>query len=401
MTALITPDVVAARAATAPPAPAQQGVVPRPRQPAQSGRLPLRRPHLAHRYDIAGIISVGSEVRLPELEYFRSPWLGQDLDIIVVRGRVGTGPHRHTTVSRAPDRGFSYEEHLGPLGANFSIRMGTPIEVTAGPLLARSPHVLYTNVIEALLRFVAVSRGRLLLHSACVEVAGRGMLISARTDTGKTGTILRLLREHGASFLSDDMTLLGPDGEATAFPKPLTISHHTLRAVDATGLTPWQWRRLRVQSRIHSKDGRAFAMRLAEANLPIMGVNALAQLVVPPPKYYAERLVTCRVIRRAWVEQAFVIERGAPRSAGVDPADALQELIDNTDDAYGFPPFDVVAPSFVIGEDDYDALRSRERDLLAAVLQRVPVTRLACDDFSWADSIATRMSRAATEPLPG
>ena len=27
------------------------------------------------------------------------------------------------------------------------------------PLLARSPHVVYTNVIEALLRFVVVNKG--------------------------------------------------------------------------------------------------------------------------------------------------------------------------------------------------------------------------------------------------
>ena len=110
-------------------------------------------------------------------------------------------------------------------------------KVVVGPLLARSPHVVYTNIIEALLRFVMVSRGRVLLHSACVEMGGAGCLLSARTDTGKTGTILTLLREHGARFLSDDMSIVAADGEATAFPKPLTISHHTLRAVQAGDLT--------------------------------------------------------------------------------------------------------------------------------------------------------------------
>ena len=63
------------------------------------------------------------------------------------------------------------------------------IRVTVSPLLARSPHVLYTNVVEALLRFVFVSRGRMLLHSACMEIDGVGVMLSARTDTGKTGTV--------------------------------------------------------------------------------------------------------------------------------------------------------------------------------------------------------------------
>ena len=90
---------------------------------------------------------------------------------------------------------------------------------------------MYTNILEPLLRFVMVSRGRMLLHSACVELGGTGVMLSALTDTGKTGTVLRLLREHGGRFLSDDMTVIDADGNASWFPKPLTISAHTLRAV--------------------------------------------------------------------------------------------------------------------------------------------------------------------------
>ena len=88
-----------------------------------------------------------------------------------------------------------------------------------GPLLARSPHVVYTNIIEPLLRFVMVSRGRMLLHSACVELNGTGVMLSALTDTGKTGTVLRLLREHGGRFLSDDMTVIDGDGKRALLPQ--------------------------------------------------------------------------------------------------------------------------------------------------------------------------------------
>ena len=66
-----------------------------------------------------------------------------------------------------------------------------------GPLLGRSPHVVYTNIVEALLRFVLVSRAA--AAALGLRRAGRaGVMLSARTDTGKTGTILRLLREQGA-----------------------------------------------------------------------------------------------------------------------------------------------------------------------------------------------------------
>ena len=99
----------------------------------------------------------------------------------------------------------------------------------------------------------------MLLHSACVELAGTGVMLSALTDTGKTGTVLRLLREHGGRFLSDDMTVIDRSGNASWFPKPLTISAHTLRAVSADDLTRSEWRRLQIQSRLHSKGGRSIA----------------------------------------------------------------------------------------------------------------------------------------------
>ena len=97
--------------------------------------------------------------------------------------------------------------------------------------------MVYTNVVEALLRFVMISRGSMLLHSACVSLDGVGVMLSALTDTGKTATVLRLLRDHGGHFLSDDMTVIDAYGNAVCFPKPLTISAHTLRAVKANELT--------------------------------------------------------------------------------------------------------------------------------------------------------------------
>ena len=349
--------------------------------------------YLPHRYDVAGVLTLGSEVPLPELEWFRAASVGRDLDIEVRVGMVGGAPRRRTrltTSSTTP--AVAYEEHLGRRGANFEVDMGDRIRVTAGPLLARSPHVLYTNVVEALLRFVMVSRGRMLLHSACLDLHGSGLLLSARTDTGKTGTVLRLIREHGATFLSDDMTVLAPDGTARCFPKPLTISQHTLRAVQAEDLNRAEWRRLRVQSWVHSREGRSIGTRLAEHNLPIMSVNALTQIAVPPPKYAVQRLVDCDVAASTQVRDLFVIERGSPRLEQLGEQQTVDELIANTDDAYGFPPFRWFAPTVVLGDDDYLTLRAKERELLTQALRGVTAHRLASDSFSWADEIPALLS---------
>jgi hypothetical protein len=289
-------------------------------------------------------------------------------------------------VTHAPQF-VSYQEHLGRIGANFRLDFTDRIEVTVGPLLACSPHVVYTNVIEALLRFVLVSQGRILLHSATLELDGRGVMLTARSDTGKTGTVLRLLRERSGRFLSDDMTIVEPDGLAHCYPKPLTISAHTLRAVDQDALRLHEHLKLAVQSRLHSRGGRSIGARLARMNLPIMALNAVTQAIVPPPKYTVDRLVPCEFAATTQVKELFVIERGPAASEELDHDRAIDILLANSDDAYGFPPFRFFAPAIAIGGEDYARLRQRERELVAKFLADVRVRRLARDDFSWADAI--------------
>jgi dolichol-phosphate mannosyltransferase len=175
----------------------------------------------------------------------------------------------------------------------------------------------------------------------------------------------------------------------------LTISHHTLRAVQAGDLTRAEWRRLKLQSRLHSKEGRNFGLVLAGMNIPIMGVNSLTQRIVPPPKYTVDRLVDCRTIRTTRVEELFVIERGRPALDDLPYAETVQTLVENTDDAYGFPPFRQMAPSIAIGTDDYLELRRKERAILCSALTAVRARRLSTDDFSWADRIVELLHRPA------
>jgi hypothetical protein len=139
---------------------------------------------------------------------------------------------------------------------------------------------------------------------------------------------------------------------------------------------------------LHSKEGRNFGMVLAGLNIPIMGINSLTQRIVPPPKYHVDRLVDCRIVRNVQVDNLFVIERGDPVLADVPFEEAIQTLLDNTDDAYGFPPFRQMAPSIVIGDDDYAELRRKERAILEQAMRNIRVRRIGSNTFSWAEDIA-------------
>ena len=350
-----------------------------------------------HYYDLHGIVTIGSDVVLPELAYFLTPHPVGDSagpDIAIRIGKVGKSRARTRLVRSEDGKTVRWEEQLGRNSANFAIHFGSQILVTSSKALARSPHVLYTNVVEALLRFVFVDRGYMLLHAACMDVGGRGVVLSARTDTGKTGTVLKLLRTSEGRFLSDDMTIIDSAGVARSFPKPLTISQHTLRAIDAGDLTRREWAWLRVQSRLHSKEGRGFAMKLADHNVPIMTINGWTQRIIPPPKYHVQRLVPCELGSTTTIDQLYIIERGVPHHEMVSQSQAIVELLENTEDAYGFPPYRYLAQALSVGGLSYDELRERERLILVSAMESVQIHRLGSNDFTWAEQIAAAIAPA-------
>jgi dolichol-phosphate mannosyltransferase len=357
-------------------------------------------------YDIHGLVAIRSEVRLPELSYFQVEPFSRAADITVRRGYVGARrmiPKVQATMSPGL---FVYREHLGSVGANFRVDLDNRINVTVSPLLARSKHVVYTNVVEALLRFVLVNKGYMLLHSATVRLGEETIMLSAQTDTGKTGTILRLLQEHpeNTTFLSDDMTIINGQGEAWSFPKPLTISSHTMRAVNKHVLSLPRRLVLGIQSRIHSKDGRQFALLLARLNIPIIAINAITQILVPPPKYMIDQLVpTARYKDTGRVRRIFIIGRGPEDEEPLSHDEAMATLLANTEDAYGFPPFSIMERAITLRsrnlrkgkKQDISLLRGRERAILSDFLSNMSVSRLTSPNFGWADVIPERVLQPA------
>jgi len=337
----------------------------------------------AYSYDIAGIFVVESAVQLRELGFFRTDDT-REPDLRIVINRTGSMPIRRTRFTADGDR-LLYREQLGAAGANFRIQMGSPITVSVNRLLAQSPHVLYTNVVEALLRFLLVSKGYVLLHSASLAVNGRATLLSAQTDTGKTSTVIRLVRERGYTFLSDDMTIITGDGRALSYPKPMTLSYHTMSAIAGKDLKGRQRAALAIQSRLHSKSGRSVGRYLGGMNLPIMSVNSIVQMIVPPPKYHINSLFDCEVGGEAPIEHVFLLERGEALQEEMSLEAAVDLLIENTDDAYGFPPFASFAPHLRIEGDDYPTLRAKERAILASALAGTNTRRLRVPGHEWAD----------------
>jgi hypothetical protein len=225
--------------------------------------------------------------------------------------------------------------------------------------------------------------------------------VTARTDTGKTSTILRTVDNYACSFLSDDMTIVSKDGRVLSYPKPLTISNHTLSAVNANSSLKW-WERiaLQFQSRLHSKGGRKIGMDLSQSKLPAATMNAIVQWIVPPPKYMVHRLIPkATYANEAKLAGAVIIERGPEFQEFLVHEQAVDTFVKNAEDAYGFPPYPILADSLSRwnGED----LHPAEQAIVAQALKGIRTIRLRDPKFNWWQRLPVIAQYSSTTQLVG
>ena len=348
-------------------------------------------------YNVHDIVRVASMFRLPELEYFRVQALSGEPDIrLRLERRRGErrrkdrgspqGPsnnERRAFKPRRAGKDIHYVESPGRLGFEVSIAHKQCVEVAVSRILGYSLHVLYTNVVEPIMRWTLVRKGFALVHAACVAVDGSAVLVTAQTDTGKTSTILRAVDRYSVSFLSDDMTIISRDGQVLSYPKPLTISNHTLNAVNKRAtLSAFEKFALQLQSRLHSRSGRRIGLRLSETRLPAATLNTIVQMLIPPPKYMVHRLIPgVSYVDRATLAAAVIIERGPRFEEIIGHHQAIDEFLHNAEDAYGFPPYPVLADSLSRWQE-HD-LHPQEQEIISSALGRVNTTRLRDPKFNW------------------
>jgi dolichol-phosphate mannosyltransferase len=346
-------------------------------------------------YNIHDIIKVRSAKKLPELGYFAvtEPFDNPDINVM-----ISSNPADFKSA-----KSINYDEVLGAFGFSIVINQSeTRTDVIASPLIGLSPHVLYTNVVEALLRWMFVRKGYALMHGACLAKDGKAVFVTAQTDTGKTTTILHTLRENlgQMQFLSDDMTIVARDGRVLNYPKPLTISLHTLRAVKAAPLTVLERMFLQVQSRLHSRGGRKAAMWLSNSSMPAATLNAIVQKVIPPPKYMVHRLIPKVIyVNEAKLSHILLIERGSDFEGKLSEDEKAKILVANAEDAYGFPPYPSLA--HLVSQWNGEDLHKAETAIVTAATQGLPAIHLRRSQFDWYKQIPSFIQdKGAYTPVP-
>jgi hypothetical protein len=346
-------------------------------------------------YDIHSLVTLVSDVPLAQLAPFARP---VSIDHPALRIRVGKRRARRRR--DAADEIVVYEEVRG-LGFAVRIALGEPIEVDASPLSRHSPHVLYTTVVEPILRWTFVRRGWALVHGACVANGNDAYLIRAQTDTRRTATLLTLLRRYPRlSFLADDHCLVDPDGNVLAYPKPMSISRHSLGAFNARALSWRERAALEVQSRVHSRSGRRLAHGLARAGVPVATLDTVVQWLVPPAEYPVERLLPyAGLATGAVLRGLFLIERGAVDSTRqLGHETAMEKLAADGEGASALPLSSLLESRLRgWGGRDWGA---REREIVASAFAGRGAVLLASARPDWWRRIGSSIEASIARSRP-
>jgi dolichol-phosphate mannosyltransferase len=348
-------------------------------------------------YDIHGIVTIVSDAPLPELARFSVDAPIRD-PLITVR----LGPIRSAgagVVELAGNRTLiRYQEWLGSLGFAAEIELGERIRIVACPPLGRSPHVLYTKVIEPVLRWAFVERGYALVVAACMAYHRHAFLITARTAGLRTMMTLGTLDRLPCSFVSDHHALVAADGRVLTYPEPVTINRRTLAACTTSTLRRRDRMALLVQSRLHSRFGRRLGTIVARLGLPAATLNMLVQHVVPPPQYPVERLLPqAHVMTKARLAAVTVIqsEEEEERLGHPDLADTVEILLGDPEGSGGLPPDPSVKPWLYMrnGTD----LRDVEREIVIRAIANTPLHLLHSPADRWQPAMQRILEQSLAE----
>jgi hypothetical protein len=291
---------------------------------------------------------------------------------------------------------LKYSECLGLLGAKFVVRFSDTIAIYVNQVLSASRHVVYVNVVEPLLRFLLISKGYILLHSACVGTNESGILLSALPDTGKTSLTLKCIND-GFSFLSDDMTILRLPNQALCFPKPLTISWSTYKSSpDLPNNAVHNKLFFRVQSLIHSKRGRQFMHKIGNYNsMPVLTLNAVTQIVIKPPKFKIVDIIQPEILKEEIaIESLYFLQNDSYQYIESVPKEtSLRRAVENSDHAFLFPPLSRLFSQITIKGMSFQELIQKERDMLEGFFMNIRCRSLNGTNKSWYSMIKSDLVR--------
>lgn len=272
------------------------------------------------------------------------------------------------TYSYAPFRGLS--TRIGIAVNHSSVRVTFYDSVTRYLRRLRYP---ISQLIAGILQLQLMRQGFMILHGACLAAPdGEGVILAGLSNVGKTTTTLRLVRDHGFRFLSDDMFITNG---ITAFCFP---------------------RRLRLE---YFKDISAVSKRTAYLKrglLTVIGnIPLIPQLWVPAIE--AEPVEAFQPIESVQLKTLWLLHRGegAARFRRLNRDEALRQLV--VQHRIGMVDYDFASSrifqmyAFEDPQIDLGSLMSTQLALLRQIVDRCESYELVNQTPHFEDAIIQEM----------
>jgi hypothetical protein len=126
--------------------------------------------------------------------------------------------------------------------------------------------------------------------------------------------------------------------------------------------------------------------KLGNRNVPIFTFNTIGQTIVRPPKFRIEDIVRQRtkIIPKASVDSFFFLERGKGEEIiPIAKDEALTKAIENSDDAFLFPPYKDILRYLNINGATASDLLIQEKNMIAKLMEGIDTRIIRSESRSW------------------
>ena len=176
-------------------------------------------------YDIHGLIRVKSNVPIGIPSIFETKDAIEPDLIVEVRD--------FNVDKEINENDIYYYEDYGNLSKlllkNISSKKAEIRYINIGYKITGRINKILESLIKEVMQMKLIQKGYCFLHCACLDINGKGLLITAPPETGKTFTAIALVKNHNLGYLSDDMTIVGKN-IAYCYPLPLTLHSYHIKA---------------------------------------------------------------------------------------------------------------------------------------------------------------------------
>jgi hypothetical protein len=116
-------------------------------------------------------------------------------------------------------------------------------------------------------------------------------------------------------------------------------------------------------------------------------------MIIPPPKFQVDRLIPeVEIVPSLTLDRLVVIERGDATLRELDTDEAFEILSENTEDAYGFPPYPRIGHALANGE------MKREQDIRRTLVEGLEAVLLRTPDRAWFEMLPRLAAGVGTAP---